>query len=151
MDTQPPKANQTLKFDNIVVSARGIAETSGKKVVIFVPSADIERITVNYGRSDQRPIVSISIGIAFVIVGAFGLAEFVLAPRGYRYELAMVAFGLIGGSLIHDAVKQRYFLEVYNKKGTRRLVLTKHARKNSVKEFCNNVRTIYKYEITYTA
>ena len=146
-DMQPPENKETVKCDNIVVSPRGIAESSGKKVVIFVPWADIERITLNYGKSDQRPIVSISLGVVFAIVGVVGLIEFALAPGGYRYELAMIAFGLIGASFINDALKQRYFLEVNSKKGARRLILTKHAEQIAVQEFCNKVRTIYKYEI----
>jgi hypothetical protein len=144
---QPPENKETVKYDNIVVSSRGVAETSGKKVVIFVPSADIERITLNYGKSDQRPIFSMSLGIVFALVGVFGLVEFVLSPGGYRYELAMIAFGLIGASFIKDALKQGYFLEVYSKKGARRLILSKHAEQSAVQEFCNKVRTVYKYEI----
>jgi hypothetical protein len=144
---QPTENKETVKCDNIVVSTRGIAETSGKKVVIFVPSADIERITLNYGKSDQRPMVSMSLGIVFALVGVFGLVEFVLAPSGYRFELAMIAFGLIGASFVNDALKQRYFLEVYGKKGPRRLILSKHAEQNEDQVFCNKVRTIYKYDI----
>jgi hypothetical protein len=144
---KPPENKEIVKCDNIVVSPRGIAETSGRKVVIFVPSADIERITLNYGKSDPRPIVSMSLGVVFAIVGVAGLVEFILAPRGYRYELAMVAFGLIGASFINDALKQRYFLEVHGKKGVRRLILSKHAEQSAVQDFCNKVRTIYEYDI----
>ena len=146
METQEEK--QVLRYDNLLVSPRGIAEISGKRVVIFVPATDIDRIELKHGRSDHRPILTLSIGIVIALVGIFGLIEFILAPRGYRYELGMVAIGIIGGSLIYDALKQRYFLEVHNKKSTRRLVLSKHAQKNEVQEFCNNVRTVYKHEIT---
>jgi hypothetical protein len=137
----------TLRCDNVLVSPRGMAETAGKKIVIFVPTDDIERITINFGRSDHRPIISISIGIIFALVGVFGLVEFFVATRGYRYELGMVAFGLIGGSLIFDALKKRYFFEVYKKKGTCRLVLSKHAQKTEIQDFCQKIRVIYKYDI----
>jgi hypothetical protein len=82
------------------------------------------------------------------LVGVFGLVEFFAAPRGYRYELAMVAFGLIGCSLIFDALKKRYFFEVLKKKGTCRLVFSKHVQKNDLQEFCQKVRTFYKYDLT---
>lgn len=147
-NVQSPDAKEILRCDNIVVSPRGIAETSGKKIVIFVPAAEIDRIMVKHGRSDHRPGLSLFIGIVFMLVGAYGLMELMLAPRGYRYELGMIAFGIIGGSLIYDALKQRYFLEVHGKKGTRRLVFSKDAQNGEISEFCNGVRTIYKYDIT---
>ena len=143
-----PEDKPVLRCDNILVSPRGITENTGKKVVIFIPADDIERITVNFGRSDHRPIISISIGTVFALVGVFGLVEFFVAMRGYRYELGMVAFGLIGGSLIFDALKQRFFFEVYKMKGICRLVFSKHAQKTDIQDFCKKVRTIYKYDIT---
>jgi hypothetical protein len=145
------ETKETLKCDNLVITPRGIAETSGKKIVIFVPAGEIERITVKHGRADHRPILSLSIGIIFSLVGIFGLVELVLATRGYRYELGMVAFGIIGVSLIYDALKQRYFLEVQSRKDTRRLVFSKQVQRSDIHEFCNRVRTVYQYDITDAA
>ena len=136
-----------MRYDNILVSERGIAETHGNKVVIFVNAAEVERIAVRFGRPDHRPMVTLSIGIILALVGVFGLVEFFVATRGYRYELAMVAFGLIGASLIFDAVKKRHYLEVYRKKDTRRLVLSKAALKKELDDFCSKVRDVYQYQI----
>jgi hypothetical protein len=119
MIMQHAEENQNLRCDNILVTPRGIAETCGKKVMIFVPAAEVERITLKYGRSDHRPVFSLSVGLIFALIGVWGLIEFIIATRGYRYELGMVAFGIIGGSLISDTLKQRYFLEVQSSKGTR--------------------------------
>ena len=144
---QPAETKETLKYDNIVVSPRGIAEASGKKAVVFVPADEIERITLHFGKSDHRPMVSIALGVVFILVGVFGLVEMVWSMRGYRYKIAMVALGLIGASFINDALKQRFFLEVQGKKGARRLILSKNAERSGIHEFCNQVRTIYKYDI----
>ncbi len=140
-----------LRCDNILVSSRGMAETHAKKVVIFVPTAEIDRVTLKFGRSDYRPILTMSIGVVLALTGVFGLTEFIVAPRGFRYELGMVAFGLVGGSMIFDTLKKRYFFEVHKKKGTCRLVLSKNAQKKDIQEFCDKVRLIYKYEITDSA
>jgi len=141
------EARQKLRCDTILVTPQGIAETCGKKAVIFVPAAEIQSLTLKYGRPDHRPIFTVSLGVVFALIGVFGLVEFIIAPRGYRYELAMVAFGIIGGSLIHDALKQRYFIEVQSAKGPRRLVFSKHAQRNDLQTFCQNIRTTYKYDI----
>jgi hypothetical protein len=148
---QSPEEKQNLRCDNILVTPRGIAETSGKKVMIFVPAADIEQITLRFGRADHRPIFSIAIGGIFTLVGIFGLVEFFIATRGYRYELAMMAFGVIGASLIYDALKQSYFFEVQCAKDSRRLVLSKHARRSDIEAFCQDVRKHYGYDITDAA
>jgi hypothetical protein len=145
---QSSEESSVLRCDNIVLSSRGFAETFGKKVVVFVPSGEIDRVALKFGRSDHRPIVSMSIGFVLVLVGLFGLVEFFIAMKGYRYELGMVAFGLIGASLIIDALKQRYFLEIDTKKGIRRLVFTKNAQKDEIADFCNKAETIYKYQIS---
>jgi hypothetical protein len=147
---QSSEENQNLKYDNILVTPGGLTEVDSKKVMIFVPAAEIDRIIVKFGRSDHRPIVSLSIGVILALVGVFGLGEFIVATRGYRYELGMMAFGLIGASFIHETLKERYFLEVKTPKGTRRLVLSKNAQKSDLHTFCENIRTIYKYDITET-
>jgi hypothetical protein len=130
---QTSEEKPVLKCDNIVLSSRGIAETHGKKIVIFVPPNEINRIILKFGRSDHRPMLTMSIGIILGLVGVFGLVEFFVAMRGYRYELGMVAFGIIGASLIFDTLKERFFLEIETKKGIQRLVFSKN-------ETCATVR-----------
>jgi hypothetical protein len=103
------ESKQILKYDNILASSRGMAETHATKVVIFVPANEVVRVTLKYGRSDHRPIMTLSIGIGLSLVGIFGLIEMAEAPSGIRYELGMVAFGIVGGSMIFDTLKQRFF------------------------------------------
>ncbi|MDD5140488.1 MAG: zinc ribbon domain-containing protein [Verrucomicrobiales bacterium] len=142
------EAKPVLKYDNILVSSRGIAEVHAKRVMIFVPTPEINRVTLKFGRSDHYPILTLSIGIALALVGIFGLTELFEAPRGFRYELGMIAFGLIGGSMIFDTLKKRYFFEVHKRKGVCRLVLSKNAQEKDIQDFCDKVRLTYKHEIT---
>ena len=146
-DTQAA-TKPSLKYDNILASTRGMAETHAKKVVIFVPADEVIRVTLKYGRSDHRPIISLSIGIVLSLVGIFGLIEMVEAPGGFRYELAMAAFGVVGVSMIFDTLKQRFFFEVQKKQDVSRLILSKNAQKKDVQNFCQQLRSIYKYDIT---
>jgi hypothetical protein len=137
-----------LKCSNVVVSSRGIAETERKKIVIFVPADEVQRITLKFGKSAHNPILTGSIGAVLVVAGIFGLVEFFRAMRGYRYELGLVAFGIIGGSMIFDTLKERYFLEVDKEKGASRLVFSKGTKKSDIDDFCNKAREIYQYQIT---
>lgn len=136
-----------LRCDNIIASSRGMAETHGNKVVIFVPAPEIDRVTLRFGRAEHRPVVSLSIGAVMASIGIFGLIEFFLSPRGYRYELGMAAFGLIGGTLIFDTLKERYFLEVKKREDICRLVFSKKVQKKDIDAFCEEVRKTYNYQI----
>jgi len=141
-------AQPRLKYDNMVVSPQGISECQYKKVVIFVPKSDIESITVKFGRSAHRPILSLFIGFNLGLAGIVGLFEFLLAPAGFRYESGLVALGLIGGSVIFDTLKQRFFIEIHRRNGAMRVVLSKQAQKSDLQDFCARVGAIYKYDIT---
>jgi hypothetical protein len=88
------------------------------------------------------------LGIIFALMGIYGLAEFILAPRGFRYEMGMVFFGFVGGVLIFDAIKKRYFLEVHKSKGDCRLIFSKDAQLTDIQDFCKKIRTIHQYKIT---
>ena len=137
-----------LKCKNIVASPRGLAEAAGRKAVVFVPAAEIDHIVLKYGKAEHRPIVSLSIGVILCLVGLAGLVELIIAPRGLRYELGMMVFGVVGGSLVFDGLKERHFLEVHKTKGTSRLIFPKETSLAEIKDFCEKVRATYKYKIT---
>jgi hypothetical protein len=146
MQTEQPLP--VLKCKNIVASPRGLAEADGRKAVMFVPTAEIDHVILKYGKAEHRPLVSLSIGIVLGLLGIAGLIELILAPRGLRYELGMIFFGLIGGSIIFDGLKERHFLEVHKTKGSSRLVFSKGTPLNDIRDFCEKVRTTYRYKIT---
>lgn len=147
METPASDPKQTVKYDNIAVTPRGIAETHGRKIVIFVPAAEIERITLKFGRSDHRPVLSMTIGIILGMVGVAGLVLLFLPAKANRYYLGLVAFGIIGGSMIFDTLKERYFLEVDKNKDMCRLVFSKNAQKGEIDDFCKKVCAVYNYQI----
>ena len=145
---QTTEDTQILRYDNILVSKRGITEVHDKKVVLFVPSAEIDHVILKFGRSEHRPIVSLSIGIIMTLVGIYGLTYLILAPAGFRYETGMIVLGAISGTIIFDALKKRYFLEVYKIKGMCRLVFSKNAKLNDIQDFFVKIRAIYQHQIT---
>lgn len=144
---EPSGAKPVLRYDNVVISADGMTEAHGRKMVIFVPAADIERVTLKFGRPEHNPIVSLTIGIVMLLVGIAGLALFFVGHKANRYYLGLVAFAFIGGSLIFDTLKQRYFLEIQTKKDSRRLVFSKDAQRSDIADLCAKARMAYKYQI----
>ncbi len=144
----PEDSNPVLKCANLVASARGLAEADGKKLVLFVPAGEINRIVLKHGQAEHRPLVSLAIGIALALLGAAGVIELCMSTGGWRYKSGMIFFGMIGGSLIYDATKQRYYLEVEKIKGNCRLVFSRQASLAEVRQFCEQVRGAYKYDIS---
>lgn len=144
---QSTEEKPTLKCDHIVMAQRGIAEVHGRKTILFVPAEEITRIKLRFGRPEHRPMVSISIGLILAVTGVWGVYLFFAGNKGNRYYLGLVAIGIIGGSLIFDALKQRYFLEVENKKGMCRLVFSKDVKSGDIADFCNKIKTSYNYEV----
>ncbi len=140
-----------MRYDNILVSSRGITEVHGKKLVLFVPAAEIDHIILKFGRSEHRPIVSLSIGIVLMLIEIYGLVYLILAPAGFRYEVGMILFGVMGGSVVFDALKKRYFLEIYKTKGMCRLVFSKNARLMDIQDFFGKIRAAYQHQITEDA
>jgi len=144
-----PSQNATVqRYDNLLASARGLTETHGKKVVLFIPKADITRIDLRFGRSGHRPLLTLLLGTILVPIGVYGVVDLFLRPAGLRYEMAMAAFGLIGGSLIFDTLKQRYFLEVFHGRETSRLIFSGNATQEQVRAFCARAAETHGYAIT---
>ena len=141
------EAKPVLRYDNLLFSSRGISEVHGKKLILFIPAAEIEHLELKFGRSEHRPLVSLAIGMVFILIGVFGLAYLFLAPRGFRYELAMMVFGFIGGTIIFDVLKQRYFIEVRRPKGLGRLVFSKNVSPEGLRDFCRQVGLVYGHQI----
>ncbi len=137
-----------MKCNTIWVSPDGIAEIDANKIVILVPATEIERITLRFGRSEHRPIVTFILGGVLSLGGVFGVILLIVAPGAFRYEMGLLVFGVIGSSLIFDALKQRYFLEVRRKRDDRRLVFSKVVQKKEIEEFCERARAVYGYDIT---
>ena len=141
------EAKPVLRYDNLLVSSRGMSEVHGKKLILFIPAAEIDHLELKFGRAEHRPLVSLAIGIVFMLIGAFGLVYLFLAPRAFRYELAMMVFGFIGGTIIFDVLKQRYFIEVRRPKGLGRLVFSKNAQPAGLRDFCQLVGSVYGHQI----
>jgi hypothetical protein len=145
---QNAETSPVLKYCNIVVSQRGLAEADGKKAVLFVPAAEVDRIILKFGKAEHRPFVSLLIGMVFTLVGVFGLIELIIATRSWRFDIGLMFLGVIGLSLIFDSIKQRYFFEVHKSKGLCRLVFSKSASLAEIQNYCAKIKEAYCYKIT---
>jgi len=148
---QTAEEKPALKYDHLLISSRGMFELHDGKIIVFAPAAEIHRATLRFGRPDHRPLVSLVIGVALSLVGLGGVIGLISGLRGLRYKLGMIVVGAIGGSIIFDTLKQRYFLEVEKSTGPApdhcRLVFSRRAQLKEIQAVCAQARLIYKYQI----
>ncbi|CAN5828501.1 hypothetical protein BH09VER1_BH09VER1_42200 [soil metagenome] len=137
----------SLRYDNLGASARGLAEIHRDKIVLFARAADIDQVLLKFGHSSHRPILTSALGLLFIPIGAYGLIECLFSPAGFRYEIGLIALGIIGGSLIYDTLKKRYFLEVHHRKEISRLICSRHATRQGVTDFVARIEAAYQYKI----
>lgn len=143
-----PENSLSLKYDNLGASARGLAEIHRNKIVLFARASQIDSIFLKFGHSSHRPILTLVLGLIFLPIGLYGLIECLFAPAGFRYEIGLIAIGIIGGSLIHDTLKKRFFLEVHHRKEISRLICSRHATRDGITDFVAQIEKAYQYKIT---
>jgi len=143
-----PENTPSLKYDNLGASTRGLAEIHRNKIVLFARANQIESIFLKFGHSSHRPVLSSIVGIIFLPIGLYGLVECLFAPAGFRYEIGLIALGIIGGSLIHDTLKKRFYLEVHHRSEVSRLICSRHATREGITDFVAKIQAAYQYKIT---
>lgn len=114
-------------------------EADGNALIQLVPRADIDRVVLRFGGAEHRPIVSLTLGVVLSSVGLVGLL-FLFTGIPARVKLGMIAFGAVGGSVLFDTAKKRYFFEVHGKKGMRRLVFSRKATLSEIRTFCAKIQ-----------
>lgn len=140
----------SLKYDRLGASARGLAEIHRNKIVLFARASQIEEILLKFGHSSHRPVLTAIVGLIFVPIGLYGLIECLFSPAGFRYEIGLIALGIIGGSLIYDTLKNRFYLEVHHRKTVSRLICSRHATREGIIDFVAKIEKAYQYKITNT-
>jgi len=100
--------------------------------VIFVPRADIIQLEVAFGSGAENPIVLFGLGLVFLLVAVAPLV--VLALMILRDEgsmdikvLTAVAFVIPAWWLLDLALRQRWYVRVRMRSGSRKLVF-RHTR-----------------------
>lgn len=146
---ETPESLPSLRYDNLVASPRGLGEAHRNKIVLFVRATEIEQILLRFGHSSHRPVLSTIVGLIFLPIGLYGLYECLFTLGGLRYEIALIGLGIIGGSLVHDTLKRRFYLEVHHRKShTARLICSRKATVTEVRGYCTKVSEAFHYQIT---
>ena len=148
----------TKRLENIEISETGISEYERDRKIITIPAENIDRVLIKYGFSEERPIISVLVGLVLLIPGTgFGLLPLIkIFLRMLRGELIygnlwIMAFALplilIGLLYIKNAFRYGYYLKITNDGKYRKLPFGKSVNETDVYKFVKDCGRTYKYNI----
>ncbi len=120
------EADEYIQFSSIRVSSDCIDEVDRHLVAVSISKTEIKRIELRYGIGSERPAIQLLLGLVFFGIGCFFLVDLVLWLfwGGTAYDVEALAIGLIplGGWLMCNAVRKKYFLFIHLASDRRKLV-----------------------------
>ena len=146
------------RLENIEISENDVSEYDKSLKVVVIPRDKIYTITLEYGFSEERPIISISFGFVTICLGVwFGLLpilrmllRFINGEHVYG-NVGIFAFSVpllfIGGWFIIKAFRYSYFLKVATIKTTRKMSFGKSIEKTTVQSFIEECNAAFGYNI----
>ena len=121
----------------------------GSRPRLFIPRNDVSRIELEHGSGAERPIVSFVIAAALAVVSLLPLAMLVNAFRGAGAFpdklIAGVALIIPAIWLLDLSLRRRWFLRVYLRRGSRKLLFARRADPQAIETFLSDARSRFGY------
>jgi hypothetical protein len=142
-----------LRLGSIEITEDGIAEcTREGHRSVFVPRADIERVTLGYGFTSERPVATL-LGAAVFLGGAAVVFWRVFSALNGRYlgtKFRILTIGLlftvVGAMFLWTLVQRGRYLRVDTARDSRKLLLRREA-PAAVRELLHLARSRFGYTI----
>lgn len=146
------------RLGNIEISESEISEYDRNLKAVIIPKERIATISIEHGISEERPIISILIGL---IILSFGIG-FELLPisrmllrsingESVHGNMGIFAFAVpllfIGVWFILKTMRYSYFIKVATVKRTRKIPVGKSAQKTEIQSFIEDCNSTLGYNI----
>jgi hypothetical protein len=146
------------RLENIEISRDGISEYERNRKIISIPVEDIDRVSLEHGFSEERPVLVVLIGLILLVPGiGFGLLPLIkISSRLINGEQVHGNFGLLAFALpliligllyITKAFKFGYYLKITAGGINRKLPFGKSVDKTDIYKFIKECGRTYKYNI----
>jgi hypothetical protein len=123
-----------ITFGGVGISESALWQSEKKRKALEIKRTGVTACELHYGSPEERPLVSIILGIVLMGPGAWLLGVYLLGQvhvglRNIRYDSAMLLFFGLGLWLIYQAIGRRaYYLRIGQSGISRKLVFdTKEA------------------------
>lgn len=140
-------------YQGVGASSEAIWEAENGRVVFQVAKDAALSCELMRGSPEQRPAVSLGLGVALLAPAIVVIVRFLDAiyddrAWGNRLEFALIICGMIGAWLILQvAFKRRYFLKVTTPDVVHRLVFQPTAKLSELRDFVSDVNAKYGWSI----
>ncbi len=114
-----------IEFQNVRIGENGITELDGSKISLQIPRDEIERIEVRRGSESKHPILQSLLGVALIGWGLTPVPHILdwIEHGGEisHYTVLIVAFVIVGGWLVYDALRRKLLLYVITTRGHKKI------------------------------
>ena len=150
-----------MRLDRIEITKDEVAEFDRNRKIIAIPKDHIKEISLEYDYSEERPIVSIIIGVFLFIIGfVFGLMPVFQLIKKMLENNSTGVFGpfalaipllFLGVWFILRVFQKRSFLKVVANSTTRKLSFGKGIEKTTLEKFIKRSCRDLGYNISINA
>jgi putative Mn2+ efflux pump MntP len=110
-----------LESNGIRATPEGLFEIDSGRVMVFIPRADVVKLSLAHGRLAERPFVQAIIGALLLAFGALAIGWLLLI--GYWKTVASaVVLPIVGLWMLVHSFRDGDYLEVQTPRATRKLV-----------------------------
>ena len=146
--------NEFIRCRGVGVSATAIWEADDGRVVFQVTKDAALTCELCLGSPEQRPIISLVVGVVFlspIIILYEHLVEVLRFERDWvtpRYETAMILLVMIGGWLVGRSVfRKRFFVRVATNESVSKLVFQSGTELAEIRNFLADAKTKFGWQI----
>ena len=138
-----------IQLGAVRLSQGNAAEMDGERPLISIPRDQILGIEICHGSGAERPLVSLVVGVALVILAILpivGLWKTLKYGGAYVVNLAgMFALIIPAVWLLNLSLRKRCFLRVKTPRGSRKLLFAPTIERIEVERFVAEARTRFGY------
>ena len=138
----------TVRFQSVEFSNKGVTLFSGQSNLLFVDKKDIQKITLKYGFQSERPVVEIIFGIVIIGLGIYFFIKFLLEILVNRIAYVDDVLSLlllpVGGYFVINGFRKRFYFEVILDNDKRKFPLGKKPDIGELKNF-TKIASVYSY------
>ena len=129
-------ASEAVRYLNLMLSEKGIAELDGKHCAVFIPKEQVKSIEVRHGRRSERPLMQGVGGVVLIGLGVVGVRMIVAeGVVTIRWSIGFLVFGGLGVWMMWEAFRRGNYLHVACAKESRKLKVVGEVRDDELQSF----------------
>jgi hypothetical protein len=139
-----PQQQDHLEEFGIRATPEGLFEIDSGRMMVFIPRADVLKLSLVHGRLAERPLVQTITG-AFLLTFASWPIWWLLRHGYWRTAAAFIIFPIAGLWMLFQAFRNGDYLEVHTPRGVRKLVFHPHPNPQEAATFTRSLKDRFQY------